>query len=420
MFSHKTIKTIITILVLCFVSLVWAEEKGTSQIELIPVYEKTFDDTIVDVIFDTATVSIDEAKRMGWKEEAFSAAEKKSGRGEIFYTKVVISKKGKKKVLKFFDPTGKIKNSIETGEYAEAVISQNGEYIGITTPTKWRGGDHESKFEMVDAAGRVHWALNGLGTGPYVPSPDGRLIIGSLSVEVEAAPIEIYNKNGLLKSIRKDFAGFWTGFSTDGEFIALGIPLAFPRGKLIVLDSAIQILREDSTATLYGDVGGGYYIVFSPSNSYIVYPIIKNKLEAANIGVFDAQGKLLFRILTQGRGNYICKFSSDERYILVADAHGSCYLIDILAKKILWQHIIKSQGFGAVSVNKDFNKILVCKYPNKVYLLNEHGRLLLEDELADVTYHYVPKAAISKIGDKFVVVDRTNKIKSFVITRRGS
>ena len=45
------------------------------------MYEKTFEDTIVDVIFDTVT--LEEAKAMGWKEEAFSEEEKAKGKDSL-------------------------------------------------------------------------------------------------------------------------------------------------------------------------------------------------------------------------------------------------------------------------------------------------------------------------------------------------
>ena len=72
-------KKISLILFLCIIafSILGAEDK--SVIKLVPVYEKTFQDTIVDVIFDTATVSISEAKAMGWKEEAFNEEERRRG-----------------------------------------------------------------------------------------------------------------------------------------------------------------------------------------------------------------------------------------------------------------------------------------------------------------------------------------------------
>ena len=78
-------KKISLILFLCIIafSILRAEDK--SVIKLIPVHEKTFQDTIVDVIFDTATVSISEAKAMGWKEEAFNEEERAKGELTISY-----------------------------------------------------------------------------------------------------------------------------------------------------------------------------------------------------------------------------------------------------------------------------------------------------------------------------------------------
>jgi WD40 repeat protein len=401
-------------LMLCFVSVVRADEK---KVELIPVYEKTFEDTIVDVIFDTATVSIEEAKSMGWKEEGFSEMEKKQNKCEILYPKVVILKKGKKKIIRFYEYNGKLKKTYESGDYAEVVISQNGKYIGVTNPTKWHGGDHESKFEMMNSDGDLIWELEGLGTGPYVPSPAGKYAIGEASTAVENAPISIYSKNGLIRSIKKNFAGFWTSFSEDERFIAIGIPMDFPRGKVIIFDCELRKLNEDTTAALFGDVGGGNYIAFSPNSKYVVYPIAKSALSSGGIRIFNLADKSYYDLPLQGKGNCKYNFTKDEKYMLVSDAIGSCYFIDIAAKKILWRNIMNGQAFGSVYVSGDFNKIVVCIYPNKIRLLNRNGTLIFEEVFENMTFHYVPKAAISKNGDKLVITDLTGKIKSFIIKR---
>ncbi len=73
---------------------------------------------------------------------------------------------------------------------------------------------------MMDLEGNIIWEIGGLETGPYYPSPDGRLAIGLPSIEaLEIAPIGIYSKNGLMKSI-KNLYGRWSWtYSKDGKYI---------------------------------------------------------------------------------------------------------------------------------------------------------------------------------------------------------
>ena len=399
------------VLIILIVSII-VEVQGFSfkkdKIRLVPVYEKTFQDTIVDVIFDTATVKIEEAKAIGWKKEAFGDEEKRIGEGEIFYTKVVILKDGNKRVLRFFDPKGRQRKSFETADYAEIVISQNDKYIGITTP-----GDHESKFQMVNTEGRVLWKIKGLGTGPYIPSQEGKYAVGEPSVEVENVPVEIYNKDGLIKKIRKDYAGFWANFSENDEFIAVGIPLEFPKGKLIVFDKEFKILYVDTTLGIAGDIGGGDYISFSPKNKYLVYP-----LKNGGVKIFNIFKKSISNLEILGKGNYKYYFDQNEKLLLIKDAKGFCWLLDLLSKRLLWQYLTEGKSFGTVSTDKDLNKILICIYPNKILLLNQKGVLTGEYKIKDIVFNIFPKKVkISSKTDKFTVIDNHNRIESFSLKK---
>ncbi|MCK4422075.1 hypothetical protein KAW48_09780, partial [candidate division WOR-3 bacterium] len=105
--------------------------------------------------------------------------------------------------------------------------------------------------------GNVLWEIEGLGTGPYVCSPDGKYAIGEASNQIESEPISIYSNDGMIKAFRKEFAGFWTGFAEDGSYIAVGIPLEYPRGKVVMMDDNMKTVFEDTTASIFGDVGGG-------------------------------------------------------------------------------------------------------------------------------------------------------------------
>ena len=90
----------------------YAQEKDTAQteskVELKVVYEKTFDEPIVNVIFDTATVNIEEAKKRGWKEEGFTNEEKIKGKVLISYPKVVFGVQEARLEARFYDKNAKL------------------------------------------------------------------------------------------------------------------------------------------------------------------------------------------------------------------------------------------------------------------------------------------------------------------------
>ncbi len=101
-------KKVLTSAIIAFMAVsisLYAQEKDTTQgaplskqtgeVDLQVIYEKMFDDTIADVFFDTTTVSIEEAQKMGWKEEAFKGM-KVSDKTRIIYPKVVITRKKRK------------------------------------------------------------------------------------------------------------------------------------------------------------------------------------------------------------------------------------------------------------------------------------------------------------------------------------
>ncbi len=392
-------------------------EAKESGLKLIPVYEKTFEDTIVDVIFDTVTVTLEEAKAMGWKEEAFSEEEKAKGESQIFYERVVVLKKGKKKEVLFYGSNGKIKKSKLTGDYAEVVISQNERYIGITTPTKWYRGEHESRFEMYDVDGNLLWQMEGLGTGPYIPSPDGRLAVGEPSIEVENAPIEIWNKKGLVKKIEKEFSGFWLSFSQDGTYMGIGIPLDYdtPKGKLIVFDKGLKTLEEDTTLAIFGDVDGGQYISFSSRKKYIVYPVIYGGIKILDL--FNKSSSYI-NFTSKGRGNSKFYFDKNDQHLLVGYADGTCCLINLKGGEKQWEYIVNRKSRGTILTDENLNNVLIAVYPNEFCFLNSKGNVIMIQKIENINFPYIPKLNMSSDKSKIILLSKQKSVKCFKLKRR--
>lgn len=393
---------VVFILVLPFLVFGLAQE---SQIRLETVYEKTFEDTIVDVVFDTATVSLEEAMKMGWKEEAFGEEERLLRKGVIFYPKVIITKDSNGKLLKFYNYEGKRKKVLKIKRHAEVTISQNSKYLGVTTPTKWHGGDHESKFEMIDANGNMLWEIEGLGTGPYVCSPDGKYAIGEASNQIESEPISIYSNDGMIKTFRKEFAGFWTGFAEDGSYIAVGIPLKYPRGKVVMMDDNMKTVFEDTTASIFGDVGGGEFIKFG-GNKYVIYPKADGSLS-----LYTSIGDLIFRKPNLGMLN--CVFSNDLKWLGVVSGYEDVYLINISKKELAWKFKRKGMKFRSISASENFDEILVVSWSNKIYLLDNKGNVRYEGEIPLNKTHWIPKVKLSRDGKKIAFIREKKKIEIY-------
>uniref|UniRef100_A0A7C4U9C2 WD40 repeat domain-containing protein n=1 Tax=candidate division WOR-3 bacterium TaxID=2052148 RepID=A0A7C4U9C2_UNCW3 len=398
-------------LMLCFVSVVRADEK---KVELIPVYEKTFEDTIVDVIFDTASVTIEEAKSMGWKEEGFSEMEKKQNKCEILYPKVVILKKGKKKIIRFYEYNGKLKKTYESGDYAEVVISQNEKYIGVTTPTKiFEKEGYLTKFEMIDDNGNILWKIEGLGVGPYVPSPDGRLCIGTPSVEVENAPIEIFGKNGLVKKIENPYGGWSGAFSNDGKYIAIAIRQSIlwqepAKGYLMLLDNNGGIIWERNDVGIISDIS------FSPKNNWIIFKCGSDTIRI--LTVFTIKGVKIFEIPgSMGSQSYF--FSSKENEVAIINGQGYFWLVNLLNKKIITKLERKKERFRYISADKNFEKFVVGVYPNKIYIVNRKGNILLEKEFSNIGFHGTPKMNLTDNFVKIAFSDEKDRIRIFIIKK---
>uniref|UniRef100_A0A7V3RFZ0 Uncharacterized protein n=1 Tax=candidate division WOR-3 bacterium TaxID=2052148 RepID=A0A7V3RFZ0_UNCW3 len=249
MLNHKTIKTILTITAVCLISLARAGEKEGSKIELIPVYEKTFDDTIVDVIFDTATVSIEEAKKIGWKEEAFTKekvfaaeeVEKLKRKVKISYPKVIITgEKGypSKQKIKFLDKNGNIKKVILNDKTSRIIVSTNGKYILkallYNCDTDSGGGavlyDNDGNFICEKSKGAF-----------YAVTDNGYIGTGFVSPEGSWYPFIIYgpSKNKVKEITLPEWGIFDAGIQANGKYFIITY-----RGKAGFDSTGVLVLKE--------------------------------------------------------------------------------------------------------------------------------------------------------------------------------
>ncbi|MDH5683836.1 MAG: hypothetical protein OEZ20_05170, partial [candidate division WOR-3 bacterium] len=235
--------TVLLVAILCLISLIGAQEgKEGSEIKLVPVYEKTFAASVVDVIFDTVTVSIEEAKAMGWKEAAITEKDSANREIAISYPKVVIVSHGRRlgyyapavkrssgsvTEIRFYDRKGKLLNVVEIGklendEWDQIHISPNCKYILIShipseTNSGYTGGI------LYDFTGKKIREIKG--PTPIAISDEGYMIAAYLDWQAPPEPggsFYIYNSEGrLIQTIenpsKEKTAPLFAKYTEDGE-----------------------------------------------------------------------------------------------------------------------------------------------------------------------------------------------------------
>ena len=225
-----------------------------SQIKLQTVFEKTFPDTIVDVIFDTATVSLSEAKAMGWKTDLFSATEKAKGKVRISYPKVIlVGERGFpfKQKIKFLDRDGKVKKEVSGKGASRIIFSTNGRYIlkalRYDTEADTGGGGI-----LYDKNGNIIWKKK---EGAfYAVSDDGYTATGFVSPEGSSFPFIVYSPSGnKIKEIELPNWGiFDAGICANRKYFIITY-----RGKAGFDSTGVMIIKENGKVCSHYLINGG-------------------------------------------------------------------------------------------------------------------------------------------------------------------
>ncbi len=178
----------------------------SQDIELVTVFEKTFNDTIVDVIFDTATVTVKEAKVLGVK--------RLEGREELEivkleYPKVVMigdtSKKykGLVKSIKFLNKKGEVIKEVELkipGE--QCILSPNKKLIGVRK--SYTVGTPYQDLTIYDLEGEVRGKFKVKPLGGLLIADDGSFVVYGIEIGriLPRGEINFYDGEGkLIKTI---------------------------------------------------------------------------------------------------------------------------------------------------------------------------------------------------------------------------
>ena len=361
--------------------------KGACDLNLEVIYEMDFEEPVVDVIFDTATVTIEEAKRMGWKEEVFRDVGT-SGKVTVFYPKVLfISADGtlsydpldnskKMTEMRFLSKDGNLLKKVIVRSGAERVIySENGRYILRTWITD---EDYPERMggTLYKSDGSVLWEKSE--NTPVEVSNEGYVIAvwPFCSPEEPAEGHIFYDPSGkeiarIINPLKDKPRGYTAAkFSSSGEYAVIGY--------------------TDFAKTVIFLVGKEGNVIWQKEFDWRSYAsndmdIIEN---IGLIGIYDEGGPNVFFIDWNGdlrwaspleiRGNINVKSSRDNMKAYVISSNGYVWCIDRLRGNILWEHIEEwatNPQFAEKRMSWEIPRFVESKViDDHLYVLGKKGR----------------------------------------------
>jgi len=376
-------------------------QQQTGKVNLKVVYEKTFDEPIVDVIFDTATVSIEEAKKVGWKEGAFTEEEKAKGKVLISYPKVIFVSQGREliwygparrssyytKEIRFYDRNGKIINRLSLKEFGEKYVylSPQQKYILIAKiPTEWAPG--YSGGILYDIDGNKIWEIEG--PTPIAVSDECYAVAAYLDWQIPPKPggdFYVYDSKGkLLRTIenpmKEKTAPLFAEYSKDGEYAILVFAMpTFPPTELILITKAGKIIWKKELSKYR----------FTPhrgSNEEI--DILPYKVIGLSGGIIiDWEGNLKWERTSNWGGIRGCTFSQNEQNFYIYGANR-LYSLNIDNGKNIWEHTqhwdSEDKVLKFVEMFEIHQYIGIKGHPNKIFIFeSKTGKLKTEVEYSD-------------------------------------
>ena len=352
----------LVILLVCF--FIYKSLCSEKNIELEVIYEKTFDEPVVDVIFDTATVTIEEAKRMGWKEKAFSDKEKDKGKVLISYPRAVLvckeSARGydgwymyvhpkpdlqiRMTGLKFYSKNGEFLKELEIGKNYNTqyvYLSPQRKYILVSNiPTEYlpdhRGG------ALYDFNGNKIWEIEE--HSPIAVSDEGYAIAAYLDWGVPPEPggdFYVYNPKGKLiatieNPLKDKTAPLDAYFSKDSEYALLcfrgeGAP---PTIFMLITKEGKILWKKDFLEYIYTSSGGSVDIL--PYKG--VAGDVSTRRTIFHVFLIDWQGNLKWFKPVDFWGGVITSFSQDGEKIYFCSSRGYIGCFKRSDGSILWEH----------------------------------------------------------------------------------
>ena len=260
-----------------------------SQIKLQTVFEKTFSDTIVDVIFDTATVSLSEAKAMGWKTDLFSTTEKAKGEVTISYPKVVFYGspidpiKGKVRKINFCKKDGEVIKVLKIKDFEEVIKSKDSRFILVYK--KYAEDNPISGWKVYDCEGEEIYEKKIEGrVVPFEISNEGYVVAAEEALYPSGPPGDgfIYNTAGkevgrVVNPIKVDEGWASAYFSANQDYAIFGFSDTYSKSvvKLVKMDGE-QIWEKEIPL-------GSYFLLRSDKDVGIVSIFSTQKIKPYQI-----------------------------------------------------------------------------------------------------------------------------------------
>ncbi len=341
-------------------------QDDSPKIELNTVYEKNLNEVIVDAIFDTATVPVETAKSLGWKQ-GYVDRVKTRGELKIEYPSIVkISRRGEKvssratrtknssyyvKELRFYNSNNSILKSIAISweKGADYIYSspQKKHLLVSKQPTeynpKYSGG------VLYDSRGNEIVEIQG--PSPVAVSDEGLMIAANLDWQEPfqtGGSFYLYDKNGyLIKKIenpdKEKSAAFFAKFSPDGQFAILSFSgTGTEPTYLYIIDKNGKILGHCDLPEYRFSARTGEMAEREDEG----FAVILDKISTGALTLdwkqylffFDWSGNLKWQVPLEIRGDMVVKFSEDGLRVYVISGVGYLWCFNTKDGDILWKH----------------------------------------------------------------------------------
>jgi hypothetical protein len=361
------------------------EQTKTATVEPVLIWEKTFDEPIVDIIFDEATMTVKEARALGVR-----GLEQRKIREvvKVHYPRILVTEKA----VKFLDKKGKIKKKYELMKSENLKIAENGRYICITKPTKFVEEFTLGEVILLDAAGNKICEIRdvniyGYGDNLRLPTA-GKWVLIDAHLYDDGA-IELYDKEGRKKKIEvckaeDEVAGMGEfSFTKDGKYF---VTTAMSGGS--VWDNSYLLLYDENGNEIWRKIlknAVDYFydsITISPMGRYIsvIFRIATKEKFEDYLELFDNKGNLLWKKQVIP-GEYYLKFSKNEKYIVANNTNNNLYLFDVKSGELLWEYqdsALRTWSKNPCDITNKGDVLVETYYPGKkkIILFNKSGQVL--------------------------------------------
>lgn len=348
-------------------------QQQTGEIRLELVWEKEFEEGIVDVAFDK----------------------------EMLLPKIIITGKSLTAVnsVYFFDSNGAIISKEKLNQYdghAEAIFSENREFVATFEPDGIEYGleAHKGNVRIFDSNGKLLKNFYVIGGVDWL-SKDGDVVIGTylggevtLSITSSSKSYKFSEiKDATWLNIPSEFYKAW------GDFVIIGATKT---------SNGYVGFRKKQKNLRYGNfLGLGDYL----------YWIDKNILYVVN-----EFGDIVHEYILNTSGSYSLTISQNSRYLLVLQRkYRDVYLINLLSQQIEWkldEEYVKWRPWirSDVSNNAQF---VIGEEKRNFYFFDTIRQITIKNELPDDAT--IISALTNSTGNKIAIVTASGEIKCYSV-----